>query len=142
MSTERNVLLVRRYFEECVNRVNGPDPARALAVVDELMTDDFTMAYNNETDADAARGRDRHKEFLKDHARWFPNDRWSIEAIAGSETVVACQWRIEATHVRRGNPIDVRAADFFTVRSGQLAALRRFLDFKSLDEQIDAGQRP
>src|SRR5687768_15072482 len=37
MSAEPNTALVRRYFEECVNEVNGPGRERALAIVDELM---------------------------------------------------------------------------------------------------------
>jgi hypothetical protein len=47
-------------------------------------------------------------------------------------------WRagglFQARHAKSGNPIDVRAADFFTVRNGRLAELRRFLDFESLDK--------
>lgn len=102
----------------------------------DAMSPDFVMAYNNDTDAESARGRDRHKEFLVEHARGFQNDHWTVEAIVADELVVACRWRIEATHARTGNPIDVRAADFFTVRDGRLAELRRFLDFKALDDQV------
>ena len=135
MSAEQNAALVRRYFTDCVNRV-GPDQHRALAIVDELMSSDFVMVYNNETDAEAVRGRERHKEFLVEHARNFPDDHWTVEALVADEEVAACQWRIEATHARTGNPIDVRAADFFIVRDGRLAELRRFLDFKSFHGQL------
>jgi ketosteroid isomerase-like protein len=135
MSAEQNVALVRRYFGECVNRV-GPDQQRALAIVDELMSPDFVMAYNNETDAEAARGREQHKEFLLEHVRNFPDDHWTVEALVGDEEVAACQWRIHATHAMTGNLIDVRAADFFIVRDGRLAELRRFLDFKSFHGQL------
>ena len=44
------------------------------------------------------------------------------------EQTVACRWRCEATHSATNNPIDIHAADFFTVRDGRLAVLRRFLD--------------
>jgi ketosteroid isomerase-like protein len=134
MSAEQNVALVRRYFDECVNRI-GPDQDRALAIVDELMSSDFVMVYNTDTDAEAARGRERHKEFLVEHARNFPDDRWTVEAVVAIEEVAACRWRIQATHARISNPIDVRAADFFIVRDGRLTELRRFLDFKSFHEQ-------
>jgi ketosteroid isomerase-like protein len=135
MSAEQNVVLVRRYFGECVNRV-GPDQERALAIVDELMSSDFVMAYNNDTNAEAVRGRERHKEFLVEHARTFPDDHWTVEALVADEVVVACRWRIHATHAKTSNPIDVRAADFFIVRDGRLTELRRFLDFKSFHGQL------
>jgi len=112
----------------------GPTPG-AGGHRHELLSVDFVMSYNNETDAEAARGRERHKEFLVRHARNFPDDHWTVEALVADEEMVACQWRIQATHAETGNPIDVRAADFFRVRNGRLAELRRFLDFESLDQQ-------
>ena len=138
MSTEQNLVLVRRYFTECVSGASGPGQHRALAMVDELLDADFVMFYNNETDAEAARGRERHKEFLVEHATSFPDDHWTVEALVANEDMVACRWRIQATHATSGNPIDVRAADFFNVRNGRLAELRRYLDFASLRRQ----QRP
>jgi len=138
MSAEQNATLVRRYFEECVSGVNSPDRDRALAMVDELLTADFVMYYNNDTDAQAAAGRERHKEFLVAHARHYPDDHWTVEALIEDEEAVACRWRIQSSHAKTGNPIDVRAADFFLVRDGRLAELRRFLDFRSLDHQTRA----
>jgi ketosteroid isomerase-like protein len=135
MSIELNTSLVRRYFDECVNEVNRSDERRALEVVDELMTDDFVMFYNNDTDDQAQRGRDQHKSFLVGHARAYPDDDWTIETLIANDDVVACVWRIRSRHAASGNRIDVRAADFFRVREGRLAELRRFLDFKDLDRQ-------
>ena len=67
--------------------------------------------------------------------RVHPDDHWAIEALIANDQVVACQWRIHATSARTGNPIDVRAADFFQVRDGRLSELRRYLDFRSLNRQ-------
>jgi ketosteroid isomerase-like protein len=136
MSAEKNVALVRRYFSECVSGASGPDRHRALAIVDELLSDDFVMTYNNETEAEAARGRGRHKKFLAGHARTLPDDRWTLEAIVADEDVVACRWRFRGRHAETGNSVDQRAADFFTVRNGQLAELRRFLDFERFHQQL------
>ena len=133
MSAEDNRRLVERYFAECVNRVNGPDRSSALAVVDELMAPDFLMAYNNDPDGD--HGARRHRAFLVEHARAYVGDSWTIEALVADEDTVACIWRIRATHAKSGNRIDIRAADFFTVRDGRLAELRRFLDFEDLANQ-------
>ena len=137
MSTKENVALVHRYFAESVSGASGPDQPRALAILDDLLSADFVMRYNNETDAEATRGRDRHKEFVARHARNLPDDTWTIEAIVGDDDTVACVWHFQGTHARTGNPVDVRAADFFTVRDGRLAELRRFLDFKSFEEQLE-----
>jgi ketosteroid isomerase-like protein len=60
-------------------------------------------------------------------------------ALVADPEVVACQWRIRATHATSGNAIDVQAADIFRIRAGRLAELRRFLDFKSLDRQTQAS---
>lgn len=67
MSADENAALVRRYFTECVSGVSRPDHGRALAVVDELLSPDFVMRYNTQTESDAMRGRERHKEFLINH---------------------------------------------------------------------------
>ena len=143
MSTEQNVALVRRYFSECVSGASGPDQHHALAVADELLSADFVMFYNNQTDAEAARGAERHKEFLVEHARAFPDDRWTVEALVADEETVACQWRFQGNHAKTGNAVDVRAADFFTVREGRLSEVRRFLDFESFGRQLGppAAQR-
>ena len=135
MLTEQNATLVRRYFAECVSGASGPDQHRALALLDELMSDDFVMFYNSQTEVEAMRGRDHHKAFLVEHARNFPDDQWTVETLIADEEGAACRWRIQSSHARTGNRIDVRAADFFRIRDGRLAELRRFLDFRSLDRQ-------
>jgi ketosteroid isomerase-like protein len=136
VSTEQNLALVRRYFSDCVSGASGPQPDRALALVDELLGADFAMYYNSDTEADALRGRERHREFLVEHARWFPDDRWTIEAIVADQDMAACQWRFRGKHVETGNAVDVRAADIYRIRNGQLVELRRFLDFKSFNDQV------
>lgn len=118
MSTEQNIALVRR------------------------MSPDFVMVYNNQTDAEAARGREAHKEFLREHARKFLDDDWTVEALVADEDTVACRWRFQARHPNTGNPLDVRAADFFSVRNGRLAELRRFLDFESFHQQLRPPAAP
>jgi len=135
MSAEKNIATVRRYYEECTNDDGDPDKKHALAVADEIVSTDFAMYFNNENDAEAKRGKDKHKEFLVGHTRAFNGERWIVEGIIADEQTVASRWRIQATHTKTGNPIDLRAADFFTIRNGQLAELRRFLDFRTLVEQ-------
>lgn len=141
MARKQNAALVRRYFEECVNRVNRGDQLGALSVLDEVLTAEFTMVYNNESPAEADRGPAAHKEFVIGHARAYPEDDWTIEAIVADDETVACQWRITATHAVTGRSIEVRAADFFVVRDGRLAELRRFLDFADLGRQTRRSKR-
>lgn len=133
---DSNAALVRRYFTECVSAATGPHQNVALVLVDELLTADFVMLYNSQPDNEASRGRKRHKAFLIAHARRFPDDHWTIEALLAGQDLVACQWRFEANQPPPGGRIDVRAADFFKVRDGQLAELRRFLDFESFEKQV------
>jgi ketosteroid isomerase-like protein len=136
MSTERNEALVRRYFSQCVSGVTGPDRDGALSHVDELMSDDFVMAYSYETPGEAGLGRERHKEFLLGHAEAFPEDHWTVEALVADEAMVACEWRFRGRHAESGNQIDVLAADFFSVRDGRLTELRRFMDFADFRAQL------
>ena len=138
MSTDQNTALVRRYFSECVAGVSGPDRDRAVSLVDKLLGPDFEMLYNSDTDAEAIRGRERHKEFLVGHAETFPDDHWTLETLVADGETVACHRHLQSSHAETGNSIDVRAADFFTVRDGQLTALRRFLDFAGLRRQMRA----
>jgi ketosteroid isomerase-like protein len=84
------------------------------------------MYFNGDDDAEAMHGLDEHKEFLVGHTRAFGGERWSVEAIVADENTVACRWRCRATDSDTGNPIDIRAADFFSVRDGRLSALHRF----------------
>jgi ketosteroid isomerase-like protein len=135
MTAENNIATVRRYYEECTYDDGDPDKKHALAVVNEIVSTDFTMYFNNESDAEARHGKEKHKEFLVGHTRAFRGERWTVEAIIADEQSVASRWRIHATHTKTGNPIDLRAADFFTLRNGQLVELRRFLDFRTLMEQ-------
>jgi ketosteroid isomerase-like protein len=136
VSAATNITTVRRYYEECANDDGDPAKTRALAVVDQILSDDFAMRYNNQSDAEAVHGRDQHKAFLLRHTRNFAGERWTIEGIVADEELVACRWRLQATHTETGQPIDLRAADFFTVRDGQLAELRRFLDYRTLMSQL------
>jgi ketosteroid isomerase-like protein len=136
MTAERNTGLVDRYFNECVSRLAGPDRAAALAVVDEILTADFSMTYNNDPAQTSSGGLRRHKAFLVEHAKNYPDDRWTLEVLVANEATVACQWHLTARHAATGNSIDVRAADVFTVREGRLAELRRFLDFQSFRDQL------
>src|SRR5215813_11346676 len=110
-------------------------------VLDELMTEDFVMYFNNQSEAAASHGLDAHKTFMRRHAQNFTGACWMVETLLADEATVACQWRIQATHVPSGNPIDVRAADMYRLRDGRLAKLRRFLDFRSLGEQGAARYR-
>jgi ketosteroid isomerase-like protein len=136
MSGAENAALVRRYFNDCVSAVTGLDRDLALALLDELITADFTMAYSHESSAEAARGRDRHKEFLVGHAEAFPDDQWTVEVLVADDEVVACEWRFRGTHAESGNRVDLLAADFFTFRDGRLATLHRFLDFADFRAQL------
>ena len=135
MSEEQNLALARRYYQECPPDDGDPQKRRALEAVDQILAEDFIMYFAGDTEEEAMHGRDEHKEFLIAHTRAFAGERWTIEALVADAQTVACRWRCQATHTETNNPIDVHAADFFTVRDGRLAALHRYLDFNNLDAQ-------
>lgn len=140
MSTDASLTLGRRYYAECAIDDGDPEKNRPFAVVDELLTADFVMHYNNESVEEGMHGRDAHKAFLIAHTRGFRGERWTVEVAVANADTIACQWRIQTTHTETGTPIDLRGADFFTVQQGRLAALHRFLDFRTLDALIAAGR--
>jgi ketosteroid isomerase-like protein len=135
MSSHPNAALAGRYYEECANDYGDPDKRRAMEAADELLAPEFVMRYNGDRDEQAMRGVETHKQFLIDHTRSYRGERWTVEAIVADDRMVACQWRLLATHTQTGKPIDLRAADFFTVEDGRFVALHRYLDFKTLDRQ-------
>jgi ketosteroid isomerase-like protein len=141
MSSQKNIATVKRYFAECLNQSGAPDPSPDLALLDELLVEDFVMYYNNQTNDAAMHGLAKHKEFVLRHARGFTQANWIVDHLLAGEDSVACQWRILATHTASGNPIDVRAMDMYRMRDGRIAELRRFLDYKSLNEQIQSPVR-
>jgi ketosteroid isomerase-like protein len=141
MSSQKNIATVQRYFADCLNQSGAPDPGPALALLDELLVEDFVMSYNNQTNDAAMHGLAKHQEFVLRHARNFTEANWIVEELLAGEDSVACQWRILATHTASGNRIDVRAVDMYRMRDGRIAELRRFLDYKSLNEQIQSPER-
>jgi ketosteroid isomerase-like protein len=142
VSDEQNVALALRYYRDCITDDGDPDKKHALQVADELLSADFIMYFNGDDDGEAMRGRDDHKEFLVGHTRAFGGEHWTVEAVLADDRTVACQWRGRATHTDTGNPIDIRGADFFQVRDGRLAVLRRFLDFETLAAQTSPTLDP
>jgi len=140
VSGEDNLEIALRYYAECAEDDGDPEKQRAVAAADRLIADDFAMYYNNGDEQDAERGRDAHKQFLFRHTAAFPGERWTIEAAVADSDTVACRWHLTCTDAETGNPIDLRAADFWTVRNGRLAVLHRFLDFRDLDEQRAASK--
>jgi ketosteroid isomerase-like protein len=141
MSSQKNMTTIKRYFADCLNQSGASDPSPALALLDELVVEDFVMYYNNQTNDAAMHGLAKHKEFVLRHARNFTQANWIVEELLADQESVACQWRILATHTTSGNPIDVRAMDMYRMRDGRIAELRRFLDYKSLNEQIQSPGR-
>lgn len=143
MSVEQNTALALRYYAECPPDDGDPEKKRAMRVVEEILTPDFTMYFNGDSDDEAYHGLDEHKQFLIGHTSTFPGERWTVEAIVADEQTVAARWHCQARHAETGKAVDAHAADFFTVRDGRLAVLHRFLDFEDLHEQTSpepAGQ--
>jgi hypothetical protein len=63
ISVETNSVIIGRYYEECANDGGEPEKKCALMAADELLSTDFTMYYNHQSDAEARHGRSEHKDF-------------------------------------------------------------------------------
>jgi ketosteroid isomerase-like protein len=138
MSSDENIAIVRRYCEDCANDYGDPEKRRAMDAADALLTSDFAILYNGQGDDEATRGLDRHKAFLLAHTQAFRGEHWTPETVLADGETVASLCRVRATHSETSSPIDLWMADFFTLRDGRLAGLRRFLDFQALEAQIEA----
>ena len=57
MSSEESVALALRHYQECTPDEGDPEKQRALQVVDEILSPDFTMYFSGDADAEASHGR-------------------------------------------------------------------------------------
>lgn len=134
----RGRLLVGAGARECTGHDGDdgdPEKHRPLRAADEILSADFTMHFNATMMLRRCMAWTSTRSLLVAHTRAFGGERWSVEAIVADEKTVTCRWRCQATDSDTKNPIDIRGADFFSVRDGRLAALHRFLDFDTLGDQ-------
>src|SRR2546423_13855010 len=110
MEGEQNIAMALSYYEECANDYGDPDKTRAIDAVNRLLSDDFVMYYNSETDDQARRGRETHKQFLLRHTQSFPGERWTIDFAVADYQTVGCQWHLRARAAKAGHPTGLRAA--------------------------------
>ncbi|SFH71909.1 conserved hypothetical protein, steroid delta-isomerase-related [Collimonas sp. OK307] len=128
---ENNKLLIRRLYENCINRGN-------LALLTELIADDFVGSPGAQGAAEFAKG-------IATIRYGFPDVQFEVEDLIAEGDRVAVRWSFRGTH---GGPFAGRAAShaqvtqtanvIFQIRDGKIARAWVQVDRLGLLQQIGA----
>jgi steroid delta-isomerase-like uncharacterized protein len=136
MDSERNLALVRRFYEEVWGRGN-------LDVADEVFAPDYVR--HDPRGTDPVPGPEGQKRIAGDFRRAFPDLRFEIELIVAEGDLVAARWNAAGTHTGRwagveptGRSIAYSGANFFRLRAGKVVEIWNHRDDLGLMEQIGA----
>jgi steroid delta-isomerase-like uncharacterized protein len=131
MTIEENKALVRRWYDEVLNRRN-------LAVADEILAEDFVI-----------NGRPIGRDGLKQAVRWvrsiFPDTIVTIEDVIAEGDRVVTRWCANATHQGEfqgipatGKAITLRGIHIDRVANGKIAERWEEVDLPAVLQQIKA----
>lgn len=128
---ENNKLLIRRLYEDCINRGN-------LGLLTELIADDFVGSPGAQGAAEFAKG-------VTAVRNGFPDVLFEVEDLIAEGDRVAVRWTFRATH---GGPFAGKPASharvtqtgnvFFQIRDGKIARAWVQVDRLGLLQQIGA----
>jgi steroid delta-isomerase-like uncharacterized protein len=134
MSTEQNKALIRRGFEEFVNRKN-------LAPVDELIAPNFVGYYSGVPEP--VRGREGFKQLISMYHSAFPDLKVTIDDMIAEGDKVAVRLNFRGTHQGElmgipptGKPIALTAINIFRVEGGKAAEQRVNSDDLGMLQQL------
>jgi steroid delta-isomerase-like uncharacterized protein len=136
MSLEANKAVVRRLFDEVINRGD-------LAVVEELLTED--VAFLGRGGKAAIRGIDAFKRVVTTLRTAFADYRFTMhDEIAEGDRVVA-RFTASGTHVGdyfgiapTGKQVEYSAVDIFRLEGGKIAEVWSLSDQHDLLQQLRA----
>ncbi len=139
MSAEQNKTLMRRFYDEVVNRGN-------LDMIDELASPDFV---DHEASSGLAGGREDVKQFLSMLRIAFPDLRMNVEDLIAEGDKVVARATMTGTHqgefagiAATGKTVNVAAIDIVRFADGKLAEHWGVTDAASLMEQLGALPTP
>ena len=140
MSGEENKALIRRGFEEFVNRKN-------LAPVDELIAPNFVGYYSGVPEP--VRGRDGFKQLLSMYHSAFPDLKVRIEDIVAEGDKVAVRLTFRGTHQGElmgipptGKSIALTSINIFRVEGGKAVEQRVNTDDLGMLQQLGVMTPP
>ncbi len=139
MSAEQNKTLMRRFYDEVVNRGN-------LDMIDELASPDFV---DHEASSGLAGGREDVKQFLSMLRIAFPDLRMNVEDLIAEGDKVVARATMTGRHqgefagiAATGKTVNVAAIDIVRFADGKLAEHWGVTDAASLMEQLGALPTP
>ena len=94
MSVEENKALVRRWFEECLNKHD-------VDLADKMVASDF-VRYGGR--ADEVHGLEAWKQLIRSVFDGMPDVHWTIEEMFAQGDRVAMRWTVSGTHAGTGWP--------------------------------------
>ena len=137
MSTEHNITLARRFWEQAINQRN-------LTILDEIMAADYIQHQ-----ADVPPKRAGLKQFLTMQFTAFPDTYATIEDIIGEGDKVVTRTIIRATHTGQlldiaatGKQVSIAVIDIWRVADGQLAEHWGIVDNLGMMRQLGVIPSP
>jgi steroid delta-isomerase-like uncharacterized protein len=135
MSTSQNKAVVRRLYEEFVNKGN-------LDAFDEHVADDI---IEHEELPGLSPGREGVKQFFALMRQAFPDLRFVVEELIAEDDKVVARFRMQGTHrgefmgaAPTGNRLEVPAIDVFRLVDGKIKEHWGVTDTLSMMQQLGA----
>ena len=135
MSTSQNKAIVRRLYEEFVNKGD-------MEAFEDLVADDFV---EHEEFPGMTPDREGVKQTFTHMRQAFPDFRFEVEEMIAEDDKVVCRFRVHGTHRAEfmgiepsGNRVDVPAIDIFRLEDGKIAEHWGVSDSLSMMQQLGA----
>ncbi len=140
MGTEENKALVRRAFDEMINKKN-------LAAVEQFIAGDYVGHFSGTPDA--IRGVDAFKQFIGMYNTAIPDSSVSFDSVLAEGDRVAARLTYRGTHKGplmgippTGKPINVSSTNVFRIVNGKAAEQWANTDDLGLMTQIGVMKAP
>jgi len=134
MSTEQNVAIIRRYFEDVWNSGN-------LQAADEIIAANFSF----KGPVRSLEGVEAFKQYVSGIHATFPDIHFELEGLIGGNESVVVRWIMTGTHNKEfmgippsGNAFTVQGATIMRISRGKAVEAELYWDRLSLLEQLGA----
>ncbi len=136
---ESNIALVRRYFDEVLNRGD-------LRVVDELFAPSYEASGGLVGAARVHSGAEGMKQVIRTFHDAFPDARITADEFVASGDKVVVRWTLRGTHQGEfmsipatGRPAAITGISILGIVDGKFVDAWQEADFLGLVEQLGAG---
>ena len=134
MSEQENLILVRRYFDEFLNK-------RDLDLADRIIAPDFTHNLHGFGDTN---GREAWKQTIQAIVDAMPDAHWSIKEMVVQGDTVVMRWTFTGTHSgaewagwpATGAKISTPMVAFFYFAEGKISSGRTLADSLDMWQQF------